>query len=355
MVGREILEQSKAAIVGVQSLELSAEEKAFFSDVKPLGFILFARNIDTEDQVKSLTDSLRECVGWDCPILIDQEGGRVARLREPIAPTSLPFQFFGDLYKNDPEKAKEALRLNTEMQASYLRKLGINVNCSPVLDLIVEGAHDIIGDRSFSKDPHIIFDCSSVVCETFLEFNITPISKHLPGHGRALCDSHEALPTVDLSLNELDETDFSPFVKLHEQSAFQYGVWSMVAHIVYPQLSGDNLPATQSKLLVDNIIRDHMAIDTFLLADDIEMKALTGSVEDKTKACLDAGMDVILACNYQFDVMKRILNVATRLSDKSISRFLKSEEERFKSHKKPRPAREIEHALQTLISSAKAA
>tara|TARA_Y100001936_G_scaffold149155_1_gene145511 strand:+ start:965 stop:2071 length:1107 start_codon:yes stop_codon:yes gene_type:complete len=354
MVRIDILEQSKAVILGVQSTSLLQEEIDLFKAQKPLGFILFSRNIESADQVKALTKSLREVVGWECPILIDQEGGRVARLQNPMVPTSSPFKYFGDLYKTDMEAAKKAIALNTEMQASYLRDLGINVNCSPVMDLIVEGAHDIIGDRSFSSNPDIVYECASVVCKTFLDFNITPISKHLPGHGRALCDSHEALPTVDLDIESLDHSDFKPFKLLHNQKPYDYGVWSMVAHIVYPQIS-DMKPATKSRDLVDRIIRGHLNIDTFLLADDIEMKALSGSEEEKTKACLEAGMDVILACNYKLDDMKRILEAAYEMRPDSIQRFIKGEEIRLKSTLEPRDMDEISQELQLLFSKSLAA
>ncbi len=315
---------SKAAIVGCEGLVLTQAEKELFSTSNPLGFILFSRNIESRDQVKKLCDDLRDCVGWYAPILIDQEGGRVARLRPPLVPESMPFEVFGDLYLKDEEKALLALILNTKMQASYLLDMGVNVNCSPVMDLRVKGAHDIIGNRSFGEDPLLVYRLARCVCETFLAHGVTPISKHLPGHGRALSDSHLELPKISTKLSVLAETDFLPFAKLYEEDCFQDSVWGMVAHIVYDEIDS-TAPATISPLVVKNLLRDKLAGDAFLIADDIGMEALEGSPVDRALATLNSGLDATLVCNNPFDEVVDILEKIPALTQASWKRFEKGE------------------------------
>lgn len=339
----------KAVIIGVQGPRLSAEEKALFSEKQPLGFILFDRNIETATQLSALCDELRQSVGWHAPILIDQEGGRVARLREPLAPESRDFLFFGSLFKNDPVLAQKLLRLNTEMQASYLKEFGINVNCSPVLDLYFEKAHQVIGNRAFSDDLNITTKCAEIVSKTFLEYGITPIAKHMPGHGRAMLDSHEALPVLETDKQTLWESDFKPFKELLNKPILKEAVWGMVAHIIYTAYDAER-PATLSKQLTDQLLREEISYDGLLVADDIEMKALKGSLRERVESPLKAGMDVILACNYSLKDNQEILSYECELSEKAWQRFTKSEAIRMAANKEARDARDLEREIKALIA-----
>ncbi len=339
---------SKAAIVGIQGLVLSEEEKQAFADYKPLGFILFSRNIESRDQVKKLCDDLRDSVGWYAPILIDQEGGRVARLRPPLVPESLPFEFFGFLYENDPEKAFRALALNTEMQASYLLDMGINVNCSPVMDLRIEGAHDIIGNRSFGEDPYMVFALARHVCETFLAYGVTPIAKHLPGHGRALSDSHLELPKLSTDITVLELSDFIPFRELYDEPFFEQSVWGMVAHIVYDAIDAQK-PATTSENVVTTLLRNKIAGDAFLVADDIGMEALKGSAVERALATLQSGLDATLVCNNPFDEVWDILKEIPLMSDRAWDRFESAEKVRKSAENKAKDAFILEKELKALI------
>lgn len=312
----------KAVIVGCQGLVLGEEEKELFAKSQPLGFILFARNVESKEQIQKLCRDLRKSVGRDdAPILIDQEGGRVARLRdEKEWPISPPFNVFGQLYARNPVKAVEAITLNTQLQASFLSELGINVNCSPVLDLFFKDAHDIIGDRALSDEPEVVAKLGRVVCEEFLRCGITPVIKHVPGHGRALADSHLELPSVDVSQAELLKTDLYPFMKIYEDKELAKAVWSMVAHIVYPEFDKTH-PATTSKIVVKKVLRDLMDNDGFLVADDIGMKALQGTYEENAFATVDSGIDITLACNHPLDETRRILDATPIMDTARLKRF----------------------------------
>lgn len=339
---------SRAAIVGCQGLELSEDEKNAFRDYQPFGFILFARNVETTDQVKKLCDDLREAVGWYAPILIDQEGGRVARLRPPLVPESLPFERFGQIYQSDPEKAFRAIALNTQMQASYLLDMGINVNCSPVMDLRIQGAHDIIGDRSFGEDPYMVYAIAKQVCETFLAYGVTPISKHLPGHGRALSDSHLELPKLSTDIAVLELSDFLPFRELYSDAFFQKTVWGMVAHIVYEEIDTEN-PATTSKKVVDTLLRNKITGDAFLVADDIGMEALTGTPTERALATLSSGLDATLVCNNPFEEVVAILKETPILTDDAWRRFKTGETIRKSAENKALEPFVLEKELKALI------
>lgn len=316
--------QSKAVIVGCQGHHLSHEEIALYQKHKPLGFILFARNVDSADQIKRLCDDLRESVGWYAPILIDQEGGRVARLREPLVPESPPFEFFGKLYQDDHALADKALRLNTELQASYLTDLGINVNCSPVADLRFEGAHDIIGNRSFGFDPKIVAHLCAIVAHEFLENGITPIAKHLPGHGRALADSHIELPRLAHDISTLRETDFKPFALLNSDPILQKAMWGMVAHIVYEAVDS-NAPATISPDVVDSVLRGELNASGFLIADDIGMEALEGTYPERAYNTVVSGLDGTLACNHSIEELDAIMQATPIMSALAAQRFIEAE------------------------------
>ena len=280
-----------AAIYGCAGIALSAAEESFFRAANPFGFILFARNCETPDQVRELVVALRGTVGRpEAPVLIDQEGGRVARLKPPHWRAAPPASYFGRLASHDRERAHEALRINTRLLAAELTDLGIDVDCVPLLDLQFPGAHDVIGDRSFGGDPELVADLGRVVCETLLECGVMPIVKHIPGHGRARVDSHKELPVVDTARAELEATDFRPFQALADAP------WAMTAHVVYSALDADR-PATTSPSLIGEVIRGQIGFDGLLLSDDLSMEALKGSLGARAEASLAAGCDVALHCN----------------------------------------------------------
>ena len=280
-----------AAIYGCAGLTLGAAEARFFEATNPFGFILFARNCETPDQVRDLVAALRGAVGRpDAPVLIDQEGGRVARLKPPHWRAAPPASYFGRMASHDRERAHEALRINTRLLAAELTDLGIDVDCVPLLDLQFPGAHDVIGDRAFGGDPELVADLGRVVCETLLECGVMPVVKHIPGHGRARVDSHKELPVVDTAAAELEATDFRPFQALADAP------WAMTAHVVYAALDGAR-PATTSPDLIARVIRGQIGFGGLLLSDDLSMEALKGSLGERAEAALAAGCDVALHCN----------------------------------------------------------
>jgi beta-N-acetylhexosaminidase len=280
-----------AAIYGCAGLTLDAAEARFFEAANPFGFILFARNCETPDQVRDLVAALRGAVGRpDAPVLIDQEGGRVARLKPPHWRAAPPASYFGRMASHDRERAHEALRINTRLLAAELTDLGIDVDCVPLLDLQFPGAHDVIGDRAFGGDPELVADLGRVVCETLLECGVMPVVKHIPGHGRARVDSHKELPVVDTAAAELEATDFRPFQALADAP------WAMTAHVVYAALDGAR-PATTSPDLIARVIRGQIGFGGLLLSDDLSMEALKGSLGERAEASLAAGCDVALHCN----------------------------------------------------------
>ncbi|KIL98941.1 Beta N-acetyl-glucosaminidase [Paramagnetospirillum magnetotacticum MS-1] len=297
-----------AAIFGCSGLVLTQAERDFFQRVNPLGFILFARNVDDPAQVKALVASLRESVGRaDAPVLIDQEGGRVQRLRPPHwrkAPAGEPF---AALAQRDLEAAKEALRLNYRLIGAELADLGIDVDCAPVLDVPIPGAHDVIGDRAFGRTAQSVISLAGEVIDGLLDEGVLPVIKHIPGHGRAMVDSHLDLPVVETALAELEVQDFPPF------HAFRHAPWAMTAHVVYAALDAAH-PATTSRLVIDRVIRGAIGFDGLLISDDLSMKALGGTFEDRTRASLEAGCDVVLHCNGDMAEMTAIASELRPLS-----------------------------------------
>ncbi|GAB3131343.1 beta-N-acetylhexosaminidase [Novispirillum itersonii subsp. nipponicum] len=278
-------------VYGCAGPRLSVEEKRFFRDADPFGFILFARNVEDKDQLRRLTDDLRDSVGRaDAPVLIDQEGGRVRRMRPPVWAEYPSMRPFGDLWRRDPAEAARLLRLNTLLLDADLRAVGISVNCTPVLDVPVEGAHDVIGNRAFSTDPACVAALGRVAYDACLEGQILPVIKHLPGHGRSHVDSHHTLPVVDTPLPELRGSDFLPFRDLKD------AVFGMTAHIVFPSIDGD-IPATQSATVIRDIIRGELGFTGILMTDDLSMKALKGDFTSRARIALDAGCDLVLHCN----------------------------------------------------------
>jgi beta-N-acetylhexosaminidase len=311
-------ERPAAVVFGCSGTRLTADERALFADCDPLGFILFARNCVEPAQIKDLTASMRDCIGRaDAPILIDQEGGRIQRLNPPHWRAAPPAAAFGALAKTDLVAAKEATRLNAQLLASELLALGIDVDCAPVLDVPVEGAHGIIGNRAFSTDPTLVGELGRAACEGFINGGVAPVIKHVPGHGRAKADSHLELPVVDTPLEALAATDFVPFVL---NADAPYG---MTAHVVFTALDA-KLPITLSKPAIDAVIRKRIGFDGFLFSDDVGMKALSGTFAERSRAALAAGCDGILHCSGDFAEMKDVAKATPSLSDAAQARFARA-------------------------------
>jgi beta-N-acetylhexosaminidase len=313
------LSNARAVIFGVAGLELAAAERDFLRDADPLGFILFARNCDDADQVRALAAALRNAVGrGDAPILIDQEGGRVARLKPPRwqdYPTAAAIAALPE------RRAEEAARLGARLIADDLARLGISVDCMPVLDLLVPGADAIIGDRAYGSDPVRVAALGRAVCEGLLAGGVLPILKHIPGHGRAGVDSHHALPRVAASRAELEATDFAPFRALATMP------WAMTAHILYAALDEKN-PATLSPRLIGEVIRASIGFDGVLLSDDLSMAALPGRLGARAAGAVAAGCDVVLHCNGVLTEMKEIAAAVGPLGSRALARVESGEARR---------------------------
>lgn len=280
----------QAAIYGLGGLQLTGDERSFFRDAEPAGFILFKRNCDNSEQLLRLTDSLRELSGRDdVPILIDQEGGRVARLRPPEWPAFPAAGKFASLYRIAPSSAIEAVRSNARAIGLTLRSVGINVNALPLLDVRQEGASDIIGDRAFGSEPMQVAALGRAALDGLASAGVVGIIKHIPGHGRALVDSHHELPVVDATAEEL-ESDLEPFERLASAPM------GMMAHVVYTAWDSDR-PASQSRTVIHDIVRERIGFAGFLMSDDSNMNALTGTQAERAAACVAAGCDVALPCN----------------------------------------------------------
>lgn len=293
----------KPVIFGCAGPVLSDQERAFFGREKPTGFILFARNIENRKQVSALTADLKRAVGrHKVPILVDQEGGRVQRLQSPEWRTYPPMDVFGQMAQKDPTLAASALRLNCKVIADDLRRVGINVNCLPLLDVRHTGADAVIGNRAFSSDPALVAALGRIAVDGLTEGGVLPVIKHLPGHGRATVDSHEELPVVDTPLAELEQTDFLPFQKLKDAA------FGMTAHIKYSDIDADN-PATLSRLMIARIIRMKIGFSGLLMTDDISMGALSDGrgIGDVSARALAAGCDIVLHCNGDMSEMQQIV------------------------------------------------
>ncbi|MBM6596116.1 beta-N-acetylhexosaminidase [Microvirga pudoricolor] len=300
---------TRAFIAGCSGLELTPQERAFFREALPWGFILFRRNIDNPAQVRALCDALRETVGRaDAPILIDQEGGRVQRMGPPHWPKYPSGRTYGRLHAEDPVAQREIARLGARLIAHDLLSVGINVDCLPVLDVPVEGAHDVIGDRAYAREPDKVAVLGRAAAEGLLAGGVLPVIKHVPGHGRAGVDSHLSLPVVDASMDELESRDFKPFRILADMPL------AMSAHVVYTALDPDN-PATTSARVVQDVIRSRIGFDGLLMTDDLSMQALSGTFRDRAEAAIRAGCDMLLHCNGRLDEMAPVAEAAPELAD----------------------------------------
>lgn len=293
--------QPRAAIFGCAGLELTADERAFFRDADPLGFILFARNIDTPAQASRLTDQLRSCVARaDAPILIDQEGGRVARLKPPHWRKAPPGRVLGELYLKDPAKGLEAAALNSRLLAKDVASIGCDVDCLPVLDIAIAGAHSVIGDRAYAESPDSVAAIGRAAAEGLLAEGVMAVIKHIPGHGRPTVDSHYDLPHVSAPRELLERTDFVPFKLLSDLP------WAMTAHVLYEAID-PSAALTVSARAVKEVVRGHIGFDGLLLSDDLNMQALGGSLPERAERALAAGCDVALHCSGNMDEMKQVI------------------------------------------------
>lgn len=306
--------ESKSMILGCAGKSLTEDEIRFYGDERPWGFILFARNVGETEQIRDLVASMRESVGRpDAPVFIDQEGGRVQRLRPPLAPNYPAGGALGALWREDREAGRRAAWLLARLHAFDLLRYGITADCLPVLDVPIAGASDVIGARAYGMEPNAVIELGRASAEGLMSGGVLPVMKHIPGHGRAFADTHFALPTVDTPLAELRQHDFAPF------KALNHLPMAMTAHVVYSAIDPDN-PATTSAKVVNEVIRGEIGFDGLLMSDDTSMKALSGDFPTKAASILAAGCDLVLHCNGVFEEMSGIASRTTMLEGKSLAR-----------------------------------
>lgn len=306
----------KAFITGVAGTELSADERVFLHDSRPAGLILFTRNCRYTEQIRDLIGSFKQAVGTNrILVLIDQEGGRVQRLRPPLARLLPPAAAFRAHLTDDLDAARRAAYLVARLTAEDLRGFDINTSCAPVLDVPVPGAHDIIGNRAYGREPRAVAELGAAVAEGLMAGGVLPIMKHIPGHGRAGADSHLELPTVTAAWGDLEATDFAPFKTLAELVPA-----AMTAHVLYTSLDVVE-PASTSLPIMRDIIRGHIGFDGLLMSDDLAMKALAGSFADRTRRVIAAGTDLALHCNGDLVEMREVAEAAPVLAGPALARF----------------------------------
>ncbi len=306
----------RSFISGCEAYALTSSEKTFFREMQPWGLILFGRNCQSPSQLKDLTSEFRSIVGRkDAPVLIDQEGGRVQRM----SPTTGPWRkypapaVFGRLYEQSPLQALRAARNIGRLMASDLIEAGINVNCVPVLDMPQPDSHTIISDRAYSPKSEAALALARAHVAGFAAGGVLPVVKHMPGHGRAKVDSHQELPCVTASRQELEATDFVPF------AAFADAPMAMTCHIVFAAIDNDN-PATHSRAIIRNLLRKQIGFEGLLITDDLSMKALGGTYAERASRAFAAGCDVVLHCNGHFDEMQEVAEASPILARKSLRR-----------------------------------
>ena len=304
----------KPVIFGLSGDRITDEERAFFREADPAGYILFKRNIVDRAQLRALTDDLRALSGRDdLAILIDQEGGRVARMQPPVWPAFPPGGAFDALYDKAPMSAIEAARANAEAIALTLAEVGITVDCLPLLDVRVPETHDAIGDRAFGSEPLRVAALGRAVIDGLRAGGVVGIVKHMPGQGRAVVDSHHELPTVSASDAELEQ-DLAPF------AALKSAPMGMTGHIVFEAWDKDRC-ATMSPTVIQDIIRGRIGFTGLLMSDDLDMKALKGDVSQRAADCVAAGCDIALNCWGRFDEMVAIANLLPEITTEARSRL----------------------------------
>lgn len=306
----------QAFICGIAGETLTSAEAAFLKSARPAGLILFTRNCAGHEQIRRLVGDVREAAGAgdDFLVLIDQEGGRVQRLRPPLGRALPPARAYAHLYAQDPRVAQDAAFLAARLLADDLKALGINTDCAPVLDVPVTNAHDIIGDRAYGSEPQQVAALGRAVAEGFMAGGVLPVIKHIPGHGRATEDSHLRLPVVSEPQSVLAATDFAPFKALSDMPA------AMTAHVVFTAID-EAEPASTSRRVTQGVIRGDIGFDGLLMSDDLGMKALSGSFATRTRAVLAAGSDLALHCSGVLSEMEEVAAEAPRLSGEALRRF----------------------------------
>jgi beta-N-acetylhexosaminidase len=310
--------ESKAMILGCSGLAITAEERSFYRGEQPWGFILFGRNISEPQQISDLVAALRESVGRDVPVLIDQEGGRVQRIRPPILQHYPSGQVLGDIYRRDREQGLRAAWLMSRLHAFDLLRFGINVDCLPVLDVPVEGSSNVIGNRAYGGNPVTVTDMGRAAAEGLKAGGVLPVMKHVPGHGRGFADSHHELPVVTVSRAELEAHDFPPFIALRDE------VMAMTCHVVFTDIDPAN-PATTSRTVIDEIIRGYIGFKGLLLSDDTSMNALSGTIAERAANIVAGGCDIVLHCNGVMDEMLQVVRNVPTLSGEALYRARKVE------------------------------
>ena len=331
-------------IAGLSGSVLTLDEKAFFRDAMPWGFIVFRRNVANPAQLKALTDSLRALMGQDnLPILVDQEGGRVQRLGPPHWPAYPTGRTLGQLYAQDPFTGAMLTRLSARLMAHDLSEMGINVDCVPVCDVPIRGAHDVIGDRAYGETHDVVSALARAASEGLMAGGVLPVIKHIPGHGRAGADSHMELPIVAATLKSLQEQDFIPFQALSDMPL------AMTAHVVYTAIDDQNC-ATTSQKVIRSVIRRHMGFDGLLMCDDLSMNALKGTLKERTSATFAAGCDMALHCNGVLSQMQEVASAtpilagkAKRRADGALSRLIK--------HPEPLDVERARHVLAAALAN----
>lgn len=304
----------QAAIYAPGGLELTPDERAFFRDADPAGYIVFRRNIADREQLRALTTELRALRGRDdLPILIDQEGGRVARIRPPEWPAFPAGEAFARLYEKAPMSAIEAARANAEAIAVLLREVGVTVDCMPVLDVRQPGATDIVGDRALGSEPMQVAALGRAVLDGLAAGGVVGVVKHMPGHGRALADSHKTLPVVTASAEEM-EVDLEPFRTLNSAPM------GMTCHCVYTAWDSER-PGSQSPVVIGEVIRGGLGFENFLMSDDIGMNALGGGFDERARKVVEAGTDAVLHCSGKMEEMVAVASAAGTLGAAALQRL----------------------------------
>ncbi len=305
-------------IVGLSGPAMTDDERRFYRDVQPAGTILCSRNGADREQLTRLISEVRDAVGrQDFLVLIDQEGGRVQRLRPPVARSLPPAAVYAEFYASQPEAAKRAAFTVARLTGEELRAYGITMNCAPVADLPVEGSHEIISDRAYGATVGQVVALARATAEGYLAGGVVPVVKHIPGHGRATADSHFALPVVATDHETLSATDFAPFKALADLPA------AMTAHVVYSAIDAAN-PASTSALVTREIIRGEIGFDNLLMSDDLSMKALSGPMRARAEAVIAAGSDVALHCNGDLTEMRVAAEGVPPLEGQAAARFARA-------------------------------
>jgi beta-N-acetylhexosaminidase len=304
-----------ALITGVAGETLSRDEVVFLRGARPCGLILFDRNCKAIDQIRRLVGDVKAAIGsTTLLVLIDQEGGRVRRLRPPQWRELPAAGAYAALYSKDRERVSRAARLVARLTAADLRAIDVNANCAPVLDLAIPGAHGIVGDRAYGSTSEQVSHLGRSVAEGYLSGGVLPVIKHIPGHGRALADSHMELPVVAARWSELSRTDFAPFRALRDMPA------AMTAHVVYTDVD-PGAPASTSAAVTKTVIREEIGFGGFLISDDLSMEALTGSIRSRAEAVIRAGSDVALHCNGALAEMDQAAAGVPALAGAALERF----------------------------------